>query len=54
MTEEKVKRTTQKQLLWQRLQIEAPDLAVFMKKAKTKFNAQVEEIKLGGKIVWKR
>lgn len=46
--------TTEKQLLWQRLQVEVPDLAVFMKETKTKFNAQVEEIKLGGKTVWKR
>ena len=40
--------------IWNRIQIEAPDLAVFMREAKTKFNAEVEEIKLGGKTVWKR
>ena len=52
MSEEKVQRVTQKQLLWQLLQIEAPDMALFMKEMNKKFGARAEEIKLDGKVVW--
>jgi hypothetical protein len=45
---------TEKRLIWNRLQIEAPDLAEFMKEAKAALGATTTEIKLNGKVVWKK
>lgn len=45
---------TEKRLLWGRLQIEAPDLAEFMREARAQLGATAEEIKLGGKVVWEK
>jgi hypothetical protein len=45
---------TEKRLVWNRLQIEAPDLAAFMTEAKAQLGAMAVEIKLGGKVVWEK
>jgi hypothetical protein len=45
---------TEKQLLWERIKLEAPDMAEFMREAKAVLGAQVEEIRLNGKVVWQK
>lgn len=42
-----------KEGLWQRIQLEEPAMAGFMKEAQEKLGARATEIKLNGKVVWK-
>lgn len=45
---------TERRLVWNRLQIEAPDLAEFMSEANLQLGARAMEIRLGGKVVWEK
>jgi hypothetical protein len=45
---------TEKKILWDRIQLETPEMAEFMREAKAQLGAQTEEIKLNGKVVWRK
>lgn len=40
--------------LWERIQLESPEMAAFMREAKRQLNARATEITLGGKTVWEK
>lgn len=45
---------TEKKILWDRIKLEAPEMAEFMREARATLGAKVEEIRLNEKVVWQK
>lgn len=44
----------EKRILWDRIRLEAPEMAEFMREARATLGAKVEEIRLNEKVVWQK
>jgi hypothetical protein len=45
---------TEKRILWDRIRLEAPEMAEFMREARAMLGAEAQEIQLNGKVVWQK